>query len=129
MTQAEQSAAKQFFVAKILAEGTARRVALAAAEQYMLSWSESDPHFTQDPALTAAFGAETNETDFESKVVPLIRAAYARDVNLQPTARTQWRDAYAALNKGDHYLLVMLRDALGWRLTRWLFFCVAARDA
>jgi len=122
MTQAEQSAAKQFFVTKILAAATAHRVALSAAEQYMLSWSETDPQFTQDPALTAAFGAETNETDFESKVVPLIRDAYARDVNLQPTARTQWRDAYAALNKGDHYLLVMLRDALGWRLKRWLFF-------
>jgi hypothetical protein len=122
MTQAEQSAAKQFFVAKILAEATARRVTLSAAEQYMLSWSESDPHFTQDPALTAAFEAETNDTGFESKVVPLIRGAYARDVNLQPTARTQWRNAYAALNKGDHYLLVMLRDALGWRLKRWLLF-------
>lgn len=122
MTQAEQSAAKQFFVAKILAEATARRVTLSSAEQYMLSWSESDPHFTQDPALTAAFEAETNDTGFESKVVPLIRGAYARDVNLQPTARTQWRNAYAALNKGDHYLLVMLRDALGWRLKRWLLF-------
>jgi hypothetical protein len=119
MAQAEQSAAKQFFVAKILAEATARQVPLSAAEQYMLSWSESDAHFTQDPALTAALEAETSDTDFERKAVLLIRGAYARDVNLLPTARTRWRDAYAALSKGDHYLLVMLRDALGWRLKRW----------
>lgn len=122
MTLAEQSVAKQFFVSKIVAEAKAQRVPLSAAEQYMLSWSESDPHFTQDPALTAAFEAETHDTDFESKVVPLIRGAYARDVSDQPTARTRWRDAYGALNKGDHYLLVILRDALGWRLKRWFFF-------
>ncbi len=86
----------------------------------MLSWSESDP--TQDPALTAAFEGETNDTEFEGKVVPLIRKAYARDLKLQPTARVRWRDAYAALNEGDHYLLVMLRDALGWRLKKWFIF-------
>jgi hypothetical protein len=122
MTLADQSAAKQFFVAKIIAEARAQRIPLSPAEQYMLTWSESDPHFTQDPALTAAFEAETNDTTFESKVVPLIRQAYARDVDLQPTARIRWRDAYAALNKGDHYLLVLLRDALGWRLKKWLLF-------
>lgn len=122
MTHAEQSAAKQFFVAKILAEATARQVPLSAAELYMLSWSESDPHFTQDPALTAAFEAETTETNFESKIIPLIRGAYAREVKLQPTARSRWRDAYAALRKGDHYLLVMLRHALGWRLKKWFLF-------
>lgn len=88
----------------------------------MLSWSESDPSVTPDPALTAAFEAETNDTNFEKKVVPLIRQAYSRDVKLQPTARTRWREAYAALNKGDQYLLVMLRNALGWRLKRWWLF-------
>ena len=122
MTQADQSAAKQFFVEKIVAEAAAQKVPLSRAEQYMLSWSESDPDFKQDPALTAAFETETSDKDFEGKLVPLIRKAYARDVDFQSTARVRWRDAYAALNEGDHYLLVMLKDALGWRLKKWLIF-------
>ena len=46
MTQIEQSTAKQFFVAKIVAEATAQRVPLYPAELYMLSWSESWFTFT-----------------------------------------------------------------------------------
>jgi len=122
MTQAQQSEAKQFFVARIAAEATTKNVPLSPAERYMLSWSESDPYFTQNPALTAAFGDETSDIEFESKVVRLIRESYAIDLKLQPTARVRWRDAYAALNEGDHYLLVMLRAALGWRLKKWFVF-------
>ena len=122
MTQAQQSAAKQFFVAKIVAEAAAQRLPLSPAEQHMLAWSESDPHFTQDSGLTAAFENETNDSEFESKVVRVIREAYARDLKLQPTARSRWRDAYAALREGDHYLLVVLRHALGWRLNKWFIF-------
>ncbi len=122
MTQAQQSEAKRYFVARIVAEATAQGIPLSPAEQYMLSWSESDPHLTQDPGLTAAFGDETNDTEFENKVVRLIREANAHDLKLQPTARARWRDAYAVLNEGDHYLLVMLRDALGWRLKKWSIF-------
>jgi hypothetical protein len=75
MTHTEQSVAKQFFVDKIVAEARRQQIPISAAEQYMLSWSESDPHFSHDPPLTAAFEAETNETDFEKKVVELIRGA------------------------------------------------------
>lgn len=122
MTATSQSEAKRFFVTRILAEAVIQRAPLSPAEQYMLSWSESDPHFTQDPALTAAFADETNDTAFERKVVRLIREAYVRDVKPRPTARAQWRDAYSALSKGDHYLVVMLRNAIGWRLKKWLIF-------
>lgn len=122
MKFAGQPEAKEFFVARILAQAAAQGAPLSPAERYMLSWSESDPAFTQDPALTAAFEAETNEGAFEAKVGRLARAAYARDVESDSAARQSWRDAYAVLNKGDHYVLVMLQQALGWRLRKWLIF-------
>ncbi len=122
MASAGQSEAKQFFVAKILAHAAVLGLPFSAGERYMLSWSESDPHFTQDAALTAAFEHETSEAEFEDKVARMIREAYARDLRSNPTARESWREAYAVLSKGDHYLLVMLRRALGWRLRKWWIF-------
>lgn len=114
--------AKQFFVDKIVAEATAQALPLSAAERYMLAWSESDPHFVQDRALTAAFEAETSGAEFEGKVSRLARDAYTRDVRSDSAGRESWRQAYAVLKKGDHYLLVMLERALGWRLRRLLIF-------
>jgi hypothetical protein len=122
MTPSRQSGAKQFVVAKILAEAATQGLQLSPAEQYMLSWSESDPGCTQDPALTAAFESETSERPFERKIVRVIRDAYARDVRAAADARARWRGAYTTLKEGDHYLLVMLREALGWRLERWFLF-------
>lgn len=122
MRFAGQAEAKQFFVDKISAEAAAQGLPLSAAERYMLSWSESDPHFVQAPALTEAFETETSDAEFEGKVSRLARDAYARDVRLDSAGRESWRQAYAALKKGDHYLLVMLERALGWRLKKWLIF-------
>ena len=122
MTVAGQSKATQFFVERILAHATARGAPFSAAERYMLAWSESDPDFRQDPALSDAFEAETNETRFEEKVVRLIREAYAADARSDPAARERWRSAYQTLREGDHYLLVMLKAALGWRLRKWFVF-------
>jgi len=48
---ATQTEAKLFFVGKVLAQAHAEQMGLSAAEQAMLSWSESDPAFTPDPAL------------------------------------------------------------------------------
>lgn len=119
---AGQAEAKLFFVAKILAQGALQGLSFSAAERYMLSWSESDPHFTRDAGLIAAFEGETNEAEFEEKVARVVREAYARDLQSNPTTRELWREAYAVLNKGDHYLLIILQRALGWRLKRWFLF-------
>ncbi len=113
MRFAGQAEAKQFFVGKIVAEATAQSLPLSAAERYMLSWSESDPSFVQDPALTAAFETETSEAEFEEKVSRLARDAHTRDVQSDSADSESWRQAYAVLKKGDHYLLVMLDRALG----------------
>jgi hypothetical protein len=91
-------------VTRILAEATTQRLPLSPAEQYMLSWSESDPGFTRDPALDGAFESETSERQSERKIVRVIRDAYARDLGATADARARWREAYTGLEEGDHLL-------------------------
>ncbi|MGH7786272.1 MAG: hypothetical protein ACRERC_05360 [Candidatus Binatia bacterium] len=81
----------------------------------MLSWSESDPDFKPDQELAAAFEAQTTDAEFEDKVAGLIKRAYGRDTSM----RERYRSARAKLAEGDHYLLIMIDRALGWRVRAW----------
>ena len=82
----------------------------------MLSFSESDPEFVVDPALVDKLTAEISDEDYETKVAGLLERAYKRDVDRNGTARDTYREAYAALKKGDHYLLIMIDRSLGRQL-------------
>ena len=92
---------------------------LSAAEQAMLSWSESDPAFTPDPALVEQLATEISDDDYETKVAGLLERSYQRDLKSDGAARDGYRKAYSMLAQGDHYLLVMIRRALGRHLRPW----------
>ena len=110
---ATQTEAKLFFVGKVLAQAHAEQMGLSAAEQAMLSWSESDPAFTPDPALVEQLATEISDDDYETKVAGLLERSYQRDLKSDGAARDGYRKAYSMLVQGDHYLLVMIRRALG----------------
>jgi hypothetical protein len=116
-----QTDAKKFFVEKVLTEARHKGVRFSEAEQRMLSWSESDPDFTAEPALVEQLANEISDEDYESKVSTLLEAAYRRDVE-SDDAREQYRHAYSVLRQGDHYILVMIERALGRRLRPWWKF-------
>ena len=119
MTFDTQSAAKRSIVAKVIDQAEWEGVGLSAAERHMLSWSESDPDFVPDPALAEAQESELPEAEFEAKIAGLIRRAYARDLAADGDARSFYRAARDKLNEGDHYILVMMDQALGSRLRKW----------
>ena len=85
----------------------------------MLSWSESDPDFTPDPALADRLASEISDEEFEAKVTGLLERSYRQDVAASGGAHNTYREAYAVLRQGDHYLLVMIKRALGRRLRPW----------
>jgi hypothetical protein len=114
-----QTAAKRFIVAKVIEQAEREGVSLSAAEQYMLSWSESDPDFVPDPDLAEALEAEIPEAAFEKKIGGLLCRAYDRDLATDREARTRYRAARAKLAEGDHYILVMMDLGLGSRLRTW----------
>ena len=116
---ATQAEAKRFFAERVLTQARVEQMRLSPAEQATLSWSESDPAFTPDPALVEQLAAEISDEDYETKVAGLLERSYQRDLKSDGAARDRYREAYSVLTQGDHYLLVMIRRALGRHVRPW----------
>ncbi len=116
---ATQAEAKRFFVERVLAQAGAEQLQLSPAEQGMLSWSESDPSFTPDPALVEQLATEVSDEAYEGKIAGLLERSYRRDLTTDSAAGDRYREAYSVLTRGDHYLVVMIRRALGRYLRPW----------
>jgi len=119
MSFTTETEAKAFFVQRAIAQAAREGVDLTDAERHMLSWSESDPEFKIDLSLADRFDDETTAQDYETKVSGLIRRAYAHDAAAEGGLKAAYQQAYAKLSEGDHYILVMLKQALGLRLKKW----------
>jgi len=125
MPFASQSQAKRFFIDRIAEQARREGQPLSADEEWMLSFSESDPDFDADFDRVAAFEAVIPASDYEAKIAGLARRAYQADSAASPSAYAYYKDAFAVLSQGDHYLLVMLEQGLGWsppRLHPWWAF-------
>src|SRR5687768_7568659 len=114
-----QTEAKRFFVDKVLRQAHAEGVRLSEAEHQMLSWSESDPDFVVDPQLPGRLASEMSDEAYEKKIGELLARGFAADEAANPASAEQWRQASEVLRQGDHYILVMLNEAMGSRLKRW----------
>jgi hypothetical protein len=118
-TQAE---AKRFFVEKVIQQAEFEKTPLSQTERQMLRWSESDPEFAlsaeQLDALVDELALQMSDEQYEWKIAGLLGRSYERDVASQNTMRPVWKAAYSKLNEGDHYILVMLDQALGRKLGR-----------
>ena len=117
-----QTEAKRFFVERILRQAQLEGLRLSEAEQQMLSWSESDPDFVADPELPERVASEISDGDYERKIGGLLARSYAADEATDPAASEQWRQASDVLHQGDHYILVMLDEAIGGRPKPWWQF-------
>jgi len=114
-----QRDAKSFFIERIVNQAEYEGTNLSEAERYMLAWSESDPSFVQNEKLNEQFEKEITQKEYEEKIQGLIKRVYQRDFNSSPDAKDIYHDAYKILNKGDQYILVMIRAALGLKLNKW----------
>lgn len=111
---ATQSEAKHFFVERLVAQALGEGRPLSSQEQRLLQVSVSDPESLAD----IDDGADVSDSEFESRVAGLIRRSYRADVKANAESEGVYRDAYARLAEGDHYVLVMIEQAIGRRLTR-----------
>lgn len=114
-----QTEAKRFFVEKIVAQARTEGVSLSEAEREMLSWSESDPDIEIDPTLPGRLVAEMSDEAYEKKVVGLLARSFSNDIRASPPAEDEWKHASRVLHQGDHYILVMLDEAVGRRWKTW----------
>ena len=114
-----ETEAKRFFVDKVVAQARAEDVSLTEAEREMLLWSESDPDIEIDPTLPRRFEAEISDEEYEKKVVGLLARSFSADIRANPQAEDEWKHASRLLHQGDHYILVMLDEAVGQRWRSW----------
>jgi len=117
-----QSEAKRYFVDKVLRQARSEGVTLSDAERRMLSWSESDPDFNVDPELSDQLSAEMSDQQYESKVTGLLERRFAADAAEDPGSREAWQQAYTVLAQGDHYILIMIDQAVNLKRTQWWEF-------
>ena len=118
-----QGQAKRFFVDKIIAQAAREGQPLSENARWMLSFSESDPEFVVDHARVAALAAEIPDAEYEDKISGLIQRACAAEIVANPAALQKYREAFTTLNKGDHYLLIMLKQGLArWIRPWWAFW-------
>jgi hypothetical protein len=117
-----QGQAKSFFVDKIVKQAVNDGAPLSDAERQMLRFSESDPEFVVSPALVEKLQAEISDEDYETKVAGLLERSWRRDVESDSTTPDVYREAFRVLNQGDHYLLIMIKRALGRHLRPWWAF-------
>jgi hypothetical protein len=112
--------ARRFFIDRVVSEAERHGIAFSGNERRMLSWSETEPGCVAE--LAEALASEISDEAYEAKVSRLVSAAYDRELSIDAAAKDAYRAAYSVLNRGDYYLMVMIRRALGGRLRRWWQF-------
>jgi hypothetical protein len=117
-----QSEARRFFVDRIIQQADREHVRLSEDERQMLLWSESGSDAVGDPELAHRLAAEISDADYESKITGLLRRSFAADVVADQSSRESWRDAWSVLNRGDHYILIMINAAVGAEIKPWWRF-------
>ena len=119
---ASETEARLFFVERIVQQAQRDGVSLSDNEREMLLWSESAPDSVADPMLAERLAAEISDADYESKIVGLLERSFKRDVAADPGAKHEWRAALSALSRSDHYVLIMIDEAVQRHLKPWWQF-------
>ena len=101
--------AKKFLSQRI--SETARRngVPFDDLEEKMLYWTSDH----EDMDLAKKFSEKHNDDDYEKKVAHLLKNAYEYNLKMGSFDLQRYKDAYIALQQGDHYLTVLLDESIG----------------
>jgi len=104
----DATAAKQFFISKVIAEAQVERVSLSEIETKMLYFTEVDPSIPDIYEINAEFERNYDSDEYEAKIARLLKSARGRDSHSSPSWEEDWKDALDALKHEDHYILVLL---------------------
>src|SRR5262249_17815498 len=112
-------AAKEFFIGRIVASAEREGIPLSDLERRHLYFTEiapdAKPKYLED---AACFEQEYESNEYEKKICNLLKRAWEHDRKHPQElgvvdARELYRRAYDMLRKEDHYILVMIDEALG----------------
>ncbi len=105
--------AKEYLVSQIVEEAQRESVPLSEIERKMLFSSENYWSLPDIMEVNAQFEKEYDSEEYEAKISELIRNAYDRAKKESQSETERWKEAIRILRKEDHYLLVMIDEALG----------------
>jgi hypothetical protein len=117
-----QTEARQFFIDKVLARAKTDGVTLSDDEQQMLRWSEIETDSVADPALAERLAGLISDADYEAKIAGLLKRQLEAEARADATAQEKWQQVWSVLKQGDHYILVMIAEAIGGELKPWWRF-------
>jgi len=121
--------AKEFFVSRIIAEAVRENALLSDLEKRTLYFTETGSDARQEYLDDVAeFEDQYDDQEYEQKIARLLKKAYDYDsahpeelgVGVEDAGQT-YRSAYEVLRREDHYILIMIDEALGWKLRKKLF--------
>jgi hypothetical protein len=102
--------AKEFLVSQIVEQAQHDNVVLSEVERKMLFYTESGWTLPDIESVQEEFDRDYDQTRYERKIARLIKHAYRHDLKL-PDQYDSWWSAIHLLQKQDHYILVMIRQA------------------
>ena len=103
--------AKDVLVNEIVQQASLEGSSLSDLERCMLYFTESGD-CPEDPIqLNDDFEVEHDTPECEAKIPGLMKRAYHRLKQENATGRRLWDEAVSELNKGDHYILVMVQQS------------------
>jgi hypothetical protein len=110
--------AKDFLVRQTAEQAEREGVPLSDLEKRMMYFTESEDAVEDPIALNEEFEAECDTPEYEKKIAGLTTRAYKRLKKEDPDRASIWDDAVRELDKGDHYISLMLptwrRETVGW---------------
>jgi hypothetical protein len=110
----EPTAAKQFFISRVIEEAKVEQIALSEVEKKMLYFTEVHPSLPDIYDVNAEFERDYDSDEYEAKIAALLKNARDRDRKSSPSREQDWKGALTALKKEDHYILVMVGQAFGF---------------
>jgi len=111
----ESAAAKQFLISKVVEEAEVEHVSLSEIEKKMLHFTEVHPSLPDIYEVNQEFERSYDSDEYEAKVAGLLKKARDRNRQESSSSEQQWKDALDALKNEDHYILVIVDQAFGFR--------------
>jgi hypothetical protein len=107
----DSAAGKQFLISKVIEQAELEHISLSEIETKMLHFTEVHPSLPDIYEVNDEFERDYDSEQYEQKIARLLKNARARDENQSPGVGQAWKDAVEALQREDHYILIMVSQA------------------
>lgn len=103
--------AKEYLVGVIASEAEHDGTPLTEVERKMLFFTETGWTLPEMKQVSEEFDKRYSQDEYEKKIASIVATVRARFTNERQQEQMTWDSALEKLNRGDHYLLVLIDGA------------------